>query len=291
MKKTTTYYLLLAACIISFLLPQVGNAQCNTGFGNDGVVPAAPTGCATSASFSIGPGASITLNVSPNTLYQFDITATGNYVAATNPLCINGTASPSGSTWNSGGATTVVIGTNRNASPATNPWAGVTSSTLNYRRVTPTAVSAGADQNKCNTTTFTLAATAPTTPYTGLWTSTGTGSVTTTTSATSGVTGVTAGNSLTATWTVQNGTCAAASGDPVVLTNYATATVANAGTDQNKCNTTTFTLAGNTPTVGTGLWTSTGTGSITTNTSPTSGVTGVTAGNSLTATWTITNGA
>jgi hypothetical protein len=78
---------------------------------------------------------------------------------------------------------------------------------------------------------------------------------------------------------------------------YATVTVnpapttAAAGVDQSKCNTATFTLEGNNPTVGTGAWTLViGTATITTPTSNTSGVTGVTAGTSATLRWTISNG-
>ena len=56
-----------------------------------------------------------------------------------------------------------------------------------------------------------------------------------------------------------------------------TPTTANAGTDINPaCGVTTATLAGNTPTVGTGAWSVvSGTATITTPTSPTSGVTGL----------------
>ena len=65
---------------------------------------------------------------------------------------------------------------------------------------------------------------------------------------------------------------------------------ANAGPDQNKCGDGSFTLAGNDPAPGTGLWTVVaGTANITTPSSPTSGVTGVPAGTSATLRWTITN--
>lgn len=70
-------------------------------------------------------------------------------------------------------------------------------------------------------------------------------------------------------------------------------TIANAGSNQTltACSTTT-TLAGNTPTYGTGNWTVvSGTATITTPSSPTSGVTGLALGSSATLRWTITNGA
>lgn len=66
-------------------------------------------------------------------------------------------------------------------------------------------------------------------------------------------------------------------------------TTTAAGSDQNLVCTTTATLAGNTPTVGTGTWTRTsGSGIVTTPSSPTSGITGLTNGTN-TFRWTISN--
>ena len=70
-------------------------------------------------------------------------------------------------------------------------------------------------------------------------------------------------------------------------------TVANAGTDQAKCQTGTFTLNGNTAAIGTGTWTILGLANgavITTPSSPTSTVTGLQVGKSVTLRWTIANG-
>ena len=87
-------------------------------------------------------------------------------------------------------------------------------------------------------------------------------------------------------------------GNGITVTNTLTSTngtpptTANAGVDQSitSCATTT-TLAGNTPTVGSGVWSVvSGTATITTPSSPTSGVTGLTIGTSATLRWTITNG-
>ncbi|MBF4472653.1 hypothetical protein, partial [Flavobacterium sp. HJJ] len=76
------------------------------------------------------------------------------------------------------------------------------------------------------------------------------------------------------------------------LTVSATVTSADAGPDQAKCNTATFTLAGNAAVVGTGAWSLvSGTATITTPASYNSGVTGVPVGSSATLRWTITNGA
>lgn len=68
-----------------------------------------------------------------------------------------------------------------------------------------------------------------------------------------------------------------------------TPTTANAGPSQNRpCGTTTATLAGNTPTSGTGAWSVvSGTATITTPSSPTSGVTGLAISGTATLRWTI----
>ncbi len=91
-------------------------------------------------------------------------------------------------------------------------------------------------------------------------------------------------------WTITSGTCPSLS-DTVAVTSGGAPTTANAGIDQTVCGFTT-TLAGNTPVSGTGLWTmSAGNGGavITTPTSPTSTVTGLTPG-VYNFTWTIING-
>ncbi len=74
----------------------------------------------------------------------------------------------------------------------------------------------------------------------------------------------------------------------VIITQPAAGTAANAGIDQTICSNSTF-LEGNIPAAGTGLWTIvSGTGTITTPSSPTSGVTGLGVGTIILA-WTITN--
>ncbi|MBI1769315.1 MAG: S-layer family protein, partial [Bacteroidetes bacterium] len=70
-------------------------------------------------------------------------------------------------------------------------------------------------------------------------------------------------------------------------------TVSNAGLDQDQCNNGSFTLAGNNPTVGSGLWTIVGAPNgavITTPGSNNSTVTGLIAGSSVTLRWTISSG-
>ncbi|MBL0336117.1 MAG: hypothetical protein IPP73_12645 [Chitinophagaceae bacterium] len=153
-----------------------------------------------------------------------------------------------------------------------------------------TTSNAGADQSQCATSTFTLAGNNPATG-TGLWTIvSGPGTITDASLRTTTVTGVTAGSTTVLRWTITNGTCS--SQDDVSLTNDAAVTVAAAGTDQSQCATSTFTLTGNTALVGTGAWSIvSGAGSITDASSPTTTVTGVTAGQTTVLRWTITNGA
>ncbi|PWA08906.1 DUF7507 domain-containing protein, partial [Flavobacterium laiguense] len=156
------------------------------------------------------------------------------------------------------------------------------------RYQTPTTANAGPDQNKCETTTATLAGNTPTVG-TGTWTLvSGAGAITTPTSPTSGVSALGYGANVFR-WTISNGACTAST-DEVTITRYQTPTTANAGTDQTKCETTTATLAGNTPTVGTGNWTLvSGAGTITTPTSPTTEVTALGYGANIFR-WTISNG-
>ncbi|WP_164490030.1 choice-of-anchor D domain-containing protein [Runella sp. SP2] len=157
---------------------------------------------------------------------------------------------------------------------------------------TPTVSNAGPDQTPaCGTTQVTLAGNAPTVG-TGVWSvvsGTG-GTFGNANSATSTFTGV-AGNSYVLRWTISNGQCSAST-DDVDVTFTQTPTVSNAGPDQTPaCGTTQVTLAGNAPTVGTGVWSVvSGTGGTFGNAnSATSTFTGV-AGNSYVLRWTISNG-
>ncbi|MBS1680198.1 MAG: gliding motility-associated C-terminal domain-containing protein [Bacteroidetes bacterium] len=152
----------------------------------------------------------------------------------------------------------------------------------------PTTAAAGSDQSICGTSA-TLAANTPTVG-TGAWSiiSGVGGTVTTLSDPTSTFTG-TAANSYTLRWTISNGSCTAST-DDVIITFDDAPTTANAGADQALCNVTTTSLAGNTPTTGTGQWTVvSGTATITTAGSPTSGVTGLVTG-TATLRWTISNG-
>jgi hypothetical protein len=125
---------------------------------------------------------------------------------------------------------------------------------------TPTA-NAGTDASACGLS-YTLSATTSTlgtgswTQVSGVGTATfGTASAPTPTLYNSTVTIPSFGGNSTPytfNWTLTNGTCT--SGDDVVITFYNTPATASAGPDQSVCGTS-GTLAGNTPTFGTGSWT------------------------------------
>ncbi|MBZ4037839.1 hypothetical protein K6T82_24005, partial [Flavobacterium sp. 17A] len=156
------------------------------------------------------------------------------------------------------------------------------------RNQTPTASNAGSNQTQCETATATLAGNAPTVG-TGTWTLvSGAGTITTPSSNTSGVTALGYGANVFR-WTISNGSCTSSSSE-VTITRNQTPTASNAGSNQTQCETATATLAGNAPTVGTGTWTLvSGTGTITTPSSNTSGVTALGYGANVFR-WTISNG-
>ena len=159
-------------------------------------------------------------------------------------------------------------------------------STVTITGVTaPTAANAGTPQTVCGTTA-TLAGNTATTG-TGTWTLvSGAGTITTPSSPTSGVTGLGVGPNVFQ-WSIANAPCPAST-STVTITGVAAPTTANAGTAQTVCGTT-ATLAGNTATTGTGTWTLvSGAGTITTPSSPTSGVTGLGVGPNVFQ-WSITN--
>ena len=159
----------------------------------------------------------------------------------------------------------------------------------------PTASDAGADQtglSTCGLTSVTLAGNSPSVG-TGAWSiqSGIGGSVTTPSSTTSAFTG-TAGSTYTLRWTVSNSPCTAST-DDVVITFNQNPTISSAGADQtgsSTCGLTSVTLAGNSPSVGTGAWSiqSGIGGSVTTPSSTTSAFTG-TAGSTYTLRWTVSN--
>jgi len=186
------------------------------------------------------------------------------------------------------GLTGLGVGTNTFRWTISNAPCTASSDDVNIvRSAAPTTSNAGPDQSIC-ATTATLAGNTPLVG-TGMWTLiSGSGTITTPTSPTSGLTALGVGAN-TFRWTISSGACAP-SLDDVIITRSATPTASSAGPDQNLCGATTATLAGNTPVVGTGLWTLiSGSGTITTPTSPTSGLTALGVG-ANTFRWTISNG-
>lgn len=150
-------------------------------------------------------------------------------------------------------------------------------------------VTASATSNVCSSSPVVSLTGSNPSPGTGLWTVTG-GTATFVNAAQESTSAtVTSGTSLTFTWTVTNGPCVTAA---TATTTVNAAVTADAGPAQALCNTPTTSLAANNPSPGTGAWSVTnGTASVTTPSSPTSGVTGLTIGGSSTLLWTVTNGA
>ncbi len=144
--------------------------------------------------------------------------------------------------------------------------------------ITPTAAAAGPNQTLCSTTATMSGNTALV--GTGLWTLvSGTGTITTPASETSGLTGLGVGANVFQ-WTISNAPCPSSSSQ-VTITNTGGPTTAVAGPNQTVCGAN-ATMAANTPMVGTGLWTLiSGTGTITTPTSPTTGITGLGLGTNV----------
>ena len=233
------------------------NAQCNACFSyvgspfcQSGTNPSPTFGCGgTAGTFSAAPAG---LVIHPVTgVISLAVSAAGTYTV-TNTLSSNG---------------------------------GCTATTTVFIGVPATVANAGPNQTVCGTTA-TLAGNFPN-QGTGIWTLiSGSGNISNPTLATSGVTGLGTGANIFQ-WTISNPPCAASSSMVVITVGPAT-TVASAGPNQAFCGTT-ATMAGNTPIVGTGVWSLvSGSGNITTPTSPTSGVTALGTGANVFQ-WTISN--
>ncbi|NJL11764.1 MAG: T9SS type B sorting domain-containing protein [Microscillaceae bacterium] len=159
-------------------------------------------------------------------------------------------------------------------------------SSLTIRRdALPTVANAGPDQNVC-LTSATLSGNLPVVG-TGTWSLlSGLGTVTNPASPTSTVTGLGPGANVFA-WTISNGTCPAST-DVVLVFRETPPTPANAGSNQNIC-ASTANLSANAPLIGTGQWTLVaGGGNITNPNSPSTEVTGLSAGVNIFR-WTISN--
>jgi gliding motility-associated-like protein len=205
---------------------------------------------------------------------------------------------PAGSINNPNAVITVPVGVTVTATwTITNGTCTSTDDVVLTNRPLPTTSAAGQDQTQCNTPSFVLAANAPTVG-TGAWSvvsSNPAGFIFPAASVTDPTANilVSAGTTVTLRWTITNGTCT--STDDVTLINNALPTAPNAGQDQSKCNTPSFVLAANAPTVGTGAWSvvsSTPAGFVfpaASVTNPTANIL-VPAGTTVTLRWTTTNG-
>lgn len=167
---------------------------------------------------------------------------------------------------------------------------GVCASTMDtmtiHRDLDATVANAGPDQSVCNDT-INLAGNAPTVGS-GTWTRIlGAGTVMTPSNPASQVVGLGLGANQFE-WTITSGVCPP-SRDTVTFTRDAQSPQALAGPDKMICSSST-TLTGNIPSTGSGLWNIvSGSGVVTTPTSPNSALTGVNIGTTV-LTWTITNG-
>jgi gliding motility-associated-like protein len=154
----------------------------------------------------------------------------------------------------------------------------------------PTTANAGVPIEHCNDAVFNMAGNTPVIG-TGLWTvPAGSGATITNPTSANAVINVPVGSSVTATWTISNSTCTSTS--DVLLTNNIIPAAANAGADQIHCDDAQFTMTATaaSPTTATGTWSIvSGTGTVAAPNNPASIVT-VTAGNTVTLRWTITNG-
>ena len=146
---------------------------------------------------------------------------------------------------------------------------------------------AGPDQNICNLSpSTTLGANVPEFPATGVWVlASGVGTVTNPNDPNSTVTGLAVGENIFQ-WTIDNAPCTPSiSGDFVSIFVYdGLALDADAGSDQEHCSqVTTFTVSGNVPVFpSTGVWSLvSGTGTITSPTSATTTLTGLSLGDNV----------
>ena len=152
--------------------------------------------------------------------------------------------------------------------------------------LSPTTANAGSDQTACATTTA-LNGNTPTTG-TGIWTKVnGNGTFINPANPTTTVTGLSAGINIFI-WIITNSPCASSS-DTVVITQAGSITTANAGSDQQLCSVTSTTLAANTPSVGTGVWSKvSGSCTFSNSWNPTTTVSGLGWGQNILL-WTISN--
>lgn len=199
---------------------------------------------------------------------------------------IFGGASVSTPNLRTSGVTNLSIGLNQFIWTVSQTGCTSATDTIVIFRKSPPISDAGSSQSVCIETT-TLSATPPNSGS-GTWTLvSGSGTITTPTNPFSTVTNLGTGANVFR-WTVLDAPCPAATSE-VTITRLAPGATANAGADATICDAN-FTLAGNSPGTGTGLWTLiSGSGTIANPGNPTSGVSALGAGINIFR-WTISNG-
>lgn len=151
--------------------------------------------------------------------------------------------------------------------------------------VNTATANAGSDQTICSGQSTTIGS-SNTAGYTYLWSPTN--GLSSSSVSNPNLTLSSAGTySYTVTATSGSG-CSA--NDLVVITVNANPTTPNAGTDQSLCNATTASLSANSISIGTGAWSVvSGSATLVNSTSPTSSITGLTAGSTVELKWTASN--
>ncbi len=236
--------------------------------------PAAPTTTANAGPTQSGCSTSFTMAGNTATV------GTGSWTLVSGAGAITTPGSPTTTITSIGAGTNVFMWTISNP-----PCASTTDTVTIINTGGPTTATAGPGQTVCGSSA-TLAGNTPV-AGTGAWTLvSGAGTITSPSSPTSGITGLGVGSNVFQ-WTISNPPCTPST-STVTITGVASPTAAAAGPNQTLCSSS-ATLAGNTPTSGTGTWTLvSGAGTIASPSSPTSGVTGLSAGANVFM-WTISN--
>ena len=150
----------------------------------------------------------------------------------------------------------------------------------------PVQANAGPDQNICDSVT--VMAANPVNSGAVWFTVQGTGDFSAIDQNNATVTGLSIGQN-TFIWSISSGAGCPPSTDTVIITRIGKPTIANVGADQTLCDDST-TVSGNTPLVGTGIWTLvSGTGTIANPGSSSTAITGLGSGENVFA-WSISNG-
>ncbi len=153
-----------------------------------------------------------------------------------------------------------------------------------------TSPDAGTYPALCETqTSLSLNANSPGSGETGTWSVSGPGTITDVNNPNATLT-ITGAGTIDITWTISNGVCSPDPFNSTSITVESAPDVAVAGSDSTICGDN-ITLYANTPSPGTGMWTQaggSGTGTITSPTSPTSTVTGISG--TIILEWEVTNG-